>query len=134
MTQADGPPFLDLLQIIQIHQDQIERYGGSLGLRDLDLLKSAVAMPSIGFGDHLAHPDTFSQAAAYLFHLAKNHPFIDGNKRVAAASALVFLRLQGWRVECSADELVELVLATISGQHDKAAIAIQLKSWSCRVT
>ena len=117
------PVFLDLMQVLQIHQDQIARYGGSSGLRDMDLLQSALAMPSAGFGGEYAHSTLFEMAAAYLFHLVKNHPFVDGNKRVGAATALVFLSLNGWAIECSDDQLVEAVLDVISGKIGKAEVA-----------
>jgi len=117
------PVFLDLMQVLQIHQDQIARYGGSNGLRDMDLLQSALAMPSAGFGGEYVHSTLFEMAAAYLFHLVKNHPFVDGNKRVGATTALVFLSLNGWAVECSDDQLVDAVLDVISGQIGKAEVA-----------
>lgn len=121
------PVFLDLLQIIQVHQDQIQRYGGSEGLRDLNLLQSALAMPCAGFGGEYAHTTVFEMAAAYLYHLVKNHPFVDGNKRVGAASALVFLRMNGWSTPCSDDELVSLTLGVISGEWSKTQVAVFFK-------
>ena len=63
-------------------------------------------------------------AAAYLFHIARNHPFIDGNKRTALACALVFLRLNGIRIVASEDELYELVIGTVEGRTSKAVIAV----------
>src|SRR5512143_1409321 len=87
--------FLTLAEVIEIHADQITRYGGSHGIRDMDLLSSAVAMSSASFGGKFLHADIFEMAAAYAFHIAQNHPFIDGNKRAALASALVFLELNG---------------------------------------
>ena len=65
------PRFLTLEEVIEIHADQIERYGGSPGTRDKDLLQSAVAVPESGFGEHYLHTDLFEMAAAYLFHLVK---------------------------------------------------------------
>src|SRR5207245_5063328 len=93
---ADGPMaivFLDLAEVTEIHRDQIERYGGAHGVRDQGLLESALAMPQAGMAGEYFHTDLFEMAAAYLFHLAKNHPFIDGNKRVAAMAAFVFLAM-----------------------------------------
>jgi death-on-curing protein len=71
--------FLTLAEVIDIHTDQIERYGGSPGVRDMNLLSSAVAMPSASFGSDYLHADICEMAAAYAFHIAQNHPFIDGN-------------------------------------------------------
>ena len=87
------PYFLTLAEIVAIHSDQIARYGGRAGIRDMALLESATAQPSAGFGGHYFHRDLHEMAAAYAFHLCQNHPFFDGNKRVAIASALVFLRM-----------------------------------------
>lgn len=89
------PLFLTLEEILEIHRDQIERYGGALGVRDNGLLESAVAASESGFGSHYLHRDVYEMAAAYLFHLVQNHPFIDGNKRAGAATALVFLVING---------------------------------------
>jgi death on curing protein len=75
------PRFLDLVEVLEIHQSRIDRYGGSPGVRDLGLLQSAVAQSSAGFGGEFLHSDLYEMAAAYLFHVARNHPFIDGNKR-----------------------------------------------------
>ena len=73
------PLFLTLAEVIAINSDQCRRYGGLAGVRDEGLLLSALAMPQAGFGDEYAHSDIFEMAAAYLFHIVKNHPFIDGN-------------------------------------------------------
>jgi death-on-curing protein len=71
--------FLTLAEVIDIHTDQVERYGGSHGVRNMNLLSSAVAMPAASFGGNYLHADIFEMAAAYGFHIAQNHPFIDGN-------------------------------------------------------
>jgi len=117
------PIFLSLEEILQIHADQIKRYGGSPGIRDLTLLESAVAMPHSGFGDRYFHTDLFEMAAAYLFHLSRNHPFVDGNKRVAAAAALVFLKLNGISIHVTTADLVKTVLGVAQGKIGKATAA-----------
>jgi len=117
------PIFLSLEELLQIHADQIKRYGGSPGIRDLTLLESAIAMPQSGFGDRYFHADLFEMAAAYLFHLARNHPFVDGNKRVAAAAALVFLKLNGITIHVTTADLVKTVLGVAQGKIGKAAAA-----------
>ena len=89
------PVFLTLDELLTIHRDQIERYGGSEGIRDMDLLKSAIAMPAAGFGGCYVHADLCEMAAAYLFHIVRNHPFVDGNKRIGAALFLWFLEKNG---------------------------------------
>jgi death on curing protein len=117
------PLFLTLEEVREIHADQIERYGGSPGIRDPSLLQSAIAMPAAGFAEQYLHTDLFEMAAAYLFHLVKNHPFVDGNKRVAAVSALVFLELNRVDVRVPNDTLVEIVLAVAEGKTGKAQVA-----------
>jgi death-on-curing protein len=89
------PIFLTLAEIIEVHADQIHRYGGQAGLRDLGLLESALAQPEASFAGEWLHKDLYEMAAAYAYHVCQNHPFIDGNKRTALASALVFLELNG---------------------------------------
>jgi len=117
------PIFLNLEEILQIHADQIGRYGGSRGIRDLALLESAVAMPQAGFGSRYVHADLFEMAAAYLFHIVQNHPFVDGNKRVGAAAALVFLKLNGITIQVTTAALVKTVLGVAQGKIGKAAAA-----------
>ena len=118
-----SPTFLSLDEVIELHRDQIERYGGSAGIRDVGLLQSAIAMPQAGFGGQFLHADLFEMAAAYLFHVVQNHPFVDGNKRVGAAAAMVFLELNHVEVRVSNETLVETVLAVAQGKLGKAAIA-----------
>lgn len=77
------PLFLTLDEVLEIHQQQIDLYGGSHGLRDPGALESAVATPQCTFGDEYLHTTIWEMAAAYLYHLVENHPFIDGNKRSA---------------------------------------------------
>jgi len=82
-------------EVLLILQDQVRRYGGTYGVRDPELLSSALAMPAATFEGRFLHRDLYQQAAAYAFHLCQNHPFVDGNKRTALAAALVFLSLNG---------------------------------------
>ena len=117
------PDFLTLDEILRIHRDQIERYGGSLGVRDQGLLESAIAMPQARFGGQYAHTDLCEMGAAYLFHLTKNHSFIDGNKRVGTAAALVFLEMNGVSVEATNEEIAALTLGVAEGKTSKSAVA-----------
>jgi len=118
-----NPAFLDLEEVVGIHTDQLRRYGGSAGVRDWDLLQSAIAMPEAGFGDQYLHADLVEMAAAYLFHIVQNHPFTDGNKRVGAAAALIFLEVNGVEVNFTNPALVETVLAVAKGKIGKAEVA-----------
>ena len=121
------PEFLTLDEVLGIHADQIRRYGGTGGLRDLGLLRSALAMPQTTFDDEFLHGTIFEMAAAYLFHLARNHPFVDGNKRTALMCALVFLGLNGHRLEADPDAVYHLVDGVASGDVDKARVAVFLR-------
>jgi death-on-curing protein len=117
------PQFLSVEDVIDIHADQIERYGGSLGVRDVELLRSVIGMPEAGFGDQYLHADLFEMAAAYLYHIVQNHPFIDGNKRTGAMAAFVFLKLNGFTLDVDESAFESLVLKAAQGQIDKSAIA-----------
>jgi death-on-curing protein len=91
------PRFLSLGEVLQIHAYQIAEHGGKPGVLNLGILESALAQPQAGFGDGYFHDFPFGMAAAYLFHLSKNHAFQDGNKRVGTHAALIFLHLNGHR-------------------------------------
>lgn len=118
------PIFLTLDEALLIHADQIRRYGGGHGLRDLGLLSSALAMPETWFGGVYLHASLSEMAAAYLFHIAQNHPFLDGNKRAALATALAFLWLNDQSLEADDDELTELVIGVAAGRIGKAEVAV----------
>jgi death on curing protein len=118
------PLFLTVDEALAIHADQIRRYGGSHGLRDLGLLSSALAMPQASFDGVYLHTSVAEMAAAYLFHLAQNHPFVDGNKRAALAVALAFLWLNDRRLEAEEDELTNLVMGIASGHVGKSEVAV----------
>lgn len=105
-----------------IHRRVIEEFGGDPGLRDRGLLESAVAMPQSTFGGSLLHTELGEQAAAYHYHLCSNHPFVDGNKRVALASAEVFLLINGMALSASDDELEVLTMGVASGELSKAEV------------
>lgn len=122
--------FLDLEDVLEIHTRQIVNYGGGQGVRDHGLLESAIAQPQATFEGQFLHLDLFEMAAAYLFHIASNHPFVDGNKRVALECALVFLEINDSPIEATDDELVELTLATAKGERSKQEIAKFLRDKS----
>ena len=88
--------FLTLDEVVHIHREQIELHGGSDGVRDIGLLESAIAMPAAGFGDEYLHKDIHEMAAAYLFHIVQNHPFIDGNGRTARMFTTLLLFQRGY--------------------------------------
>lgn len=118
-----SPLFLGLEEVLEIHHDQITRYGGTEGIRDLGLLQSALSMPQAGAGNQYFHADLFEMAAAYLFHIVRNHPFVDGNKRTGVTAALVFLEMNGIQIRASDEALVQTVLAVAEGKLQKGALA-----------
>ena len=117
------PQFLTIDDVLETHAFQIASYGGSDGVRDLGLLQSALAQPEAGFGNQYLHSDVFEMAAAHLYHLVMNHPFVDGNKRVGLESALIFLEINAVSMNANDDELVDLVLKTATGVTLKPEIA-----------
>lgn len=114
--------FLELDEVLALHAEQIARYGGLAGVRDMHLLASAIGTPHATFDGELLHPSIVEQAAAYLFHLCKNHPFVDGNKRIALMATLAFLGLNGHGLEADEDELVEFVLRVAAGEITKLEV------------
>jgi death-on-curing protein len=114
-----GPVFLTVDQVLEIHRRGIEEHGGSAELRDRGLLESAVAMPAAQFGGEYLHEGLAAMAAAYLFHLCKNHPFVDGNKRVAVTAAEVFVELNGRRLKAMDKELEKLTLGVADSSISK---------------
>lgn len=116
------PLFLDLDRVLRIHQSLIETYGGAEGIHDAGLLHSAIAMPQASFGGEFLHRDLFDMAAAYLYHIVQNHPFLDGNKRTGAAAAIIFLAMNGVTLEPDEDGLVKLTLAVAGGNAGKGEI------------
>ena len=117
------PTFLQRDQILRLHQSLIDQYGGTDGVRDMGLCESAIAQPQAGFGGEYLHGDIFMMAAAYMFHLVQNHPFLDGNKRIGAASAIVFLAVNDVQIDNDEDGLIALTLAVATGQLGKDEIA-----------
>jgi death-on-curing protein len=119
--------FLTVEDVIAIHAQQVARFGGSPGLRDRGLLESAVAQPQASFDGQHVHHDLFDMASAYHFHLVQNHAFIDGNKRIGLAAALVFLDLNGVPIDEGTDVLYELTVAVARGECTKSEVADALR-------
>lgn len=124
------PDFLSVEDVIQIHDEQIAAYGGATGVRDQGLLESAVAMPRASFGETYLHEDLAHMAAAYAFHLARNQPFLDGNKRTGLAAALVFLDLNGITVLDPQEKLYDAMIAIAERRLDKDGLAELLRELS----
>lgn len=127
-----SPRFLSFEDLLEIHRDQIESYGGSEGLRDPGLLRSAAAMPIAGIANEYFHRDLFDMAAAYLFHIVQNHPFVDGNKRVGAVAAFVLLQLNGFELTAPEEEFETVVRHAARGALAKPEIAALFRANSQR--
>lgn len=125
--------FLGLDEVLALHREQIELYGGAIGVRDLGLLESAVASPEAFFGGSYLHGTLAEMASAYAFHLAQNHAFVDGNKRVAAAAMFMFLFLNGLLLECDEDDLVTIMLRVADGRCTKAELAIFIAAHTVKI-
>src|SRR5438132_1458835 len=122
------PIFLSVAEVLDIHSEQLDAYGGIDGIRDEGLLESAVMTPQASFGSEYLHQDIFEMAAAYGFHIAENQPFLDGNKRTALASALVFLDINGVEIIDESMRLYAAMIAIAEKKMDKYDLAAQLKS------
>lgn len=117
--------FLSQAIVLAIHDDQIRLYGGIYGMRDEGMLDAAIQMPRATFDGDFLHPTIYHMAAAYSFHLSQNHPFLDGNKRVAGMAMLTFLKLNGYEPVASELDYYQTVMAVASGQMSKE----QLTKW-----
>ena len=111
--------------VLTIHADLLQRYGGEPGLRDIGLLDSALAQPKMTFGGKYVHKTLFDKTAAYGFHVCKNHPFVDGNKRVAFILMDIFLQKNGWEIVSPEEEVYRMMMNLASGKLTKT----QLSSW-----
>ncbi len=124
--------FLELEEIFEIHRRMLELFSGEAGIRDRGLLESAISQPSAGFGDEYLHKDIYEMAAAYVFHIIKNHPFIDGNKRVGWAAGMIFLEYNGIIVDPDSETFNAevLTLSVAEGKADKKMIAEFFRKYS----
>jgi death on curing protein len=115
--------FLTLEDILELHDMQLESYGGATGIREQSLLESALMTPKASFGGELVHNGVFELAAAYAFHIAENQPFVDGNKRTALAAALVFLDWHHIEINDPNEELYDAMIGLAKKTLDKPGLA-----------
>jgi death-on-curing protein len=111
--------YLTIIEVLAIHHDQIERYGGAHGVRDFGLLEAALYRPQTGY-----YEDVIEEAAALWESLAINHPFVDGNKRVAAAGMITFLSINGYAIMSDSQIIYRFIIENLKGRsfrHDRLA-------------
>lgn len=126
--------YLTLDEVLVIHYEEVEKFGGSHGIRALDLLDSALHRPQASFmGDDL-YPTMFHKAAALMQSILLNHPFIDANKRTATVSTAYFLHINGYDIKTSQKDLVDFALKIESKQMDLEQIADWLKEYSVKIS
>lgn len=124
------PEFLNVEDVLLIHDEQIEIYVGIQGIRDKGLLESAVMMAQASFGGEYLHNGLFEMSAAYAFHIAENQPYLDGNKRTALVSALVFLDLNGFEILDEDMKLYDAMISIANKEMDKYDLAELMKNLS----
>lgn len=116
--------YLSIEQILLLHELQMDRFGGSRGLRDRGELESAAARPAMTFGGEDLYPDIAAKAAALMHSIIMNHPFVDGDKRVGISAAELFLELNGVRLSARDKDLEELTLSVGRAELDAESLAI----------
>lgn len=119
--------FLDINAVLDVHDSLVTKYGGLLGIRDVGLLKSAISQPEASYGGHYLHDDIFHMAAAYAYHIVKNHAFIDGNKRTGSGIALLFLRLNNFKRQINNKEWDQIILDISTNTITKEDVAAYLR-------
>lgn len=122
--------FLSKKTILAVHKNQIEEYGGSKGIRDEGLLESALAQPEASFGGDYVHQSLFEMAAAYGYHICKNHPFYDGNKRTAFLAMYMFLYVNGWELKADKKVLYATMIELARGKFTKKRLSRFLREKS----
>lgn len=122
-----NPKFIEKEDVLSIHDKQIRLYDGLSGIRDEGLLESAISQPQATFGGELLHPTIVEQAAAYLFHINKNHAFVDGNKRTAFDVMVTFLNLNDYELNLTQDEAEELTIQVADDKVSKEELIEILK-------
>jgi death-on-curing protein len=119
--------FIPKKVILYFHEQLIQIYGGSPGIRDESLLNSAIQQPKSSFDGNYLHNSIFEMASAYGFHLCKNHPFIDGNKRVALAAMDTFLQNNGYEISASEKETYKIIIELSAENLSKSELTQWLK-------
>ena len=119
---------LSIEQLLELQSQSIRLHGGAQGIRDRGLIESALAQPHASFGGVELYPTLLEKAATLAFSLAKNHGFIDGNKRIAFSAMDVFLRINGWELETTADDGEATILGIASGEIQRDTFTAWVKA------
>ncbi len=122
------PRFIGAQAALAMHDLLIAQFGGAAGARDIGLLEAALAQASAGVAGEYLHEFPFGMAAAYAFHIAMNHPFVDGNKRVSLMVAGAFLRMNGWNLTSEGTAAADAILAVVDGTMSKEALTEWFRS------
>lgn len=125
--------YVSIGQVLAIHAILIQNFGGSDGIRDIDLVESALARPQAGFGGYDAYPSLFEKAAVLMQGLIKNHGFVDGNKRTGTAVMSIFIKLNDHKLHLTDLQLEDLAVKVAEDRIDLEALAIWLKKHSKRI-
>lgn len=125
--------YLSLAEVLVLHEQTIAATGGSQGVRDETLVESAIARPRASYGDYEAYPGIYSKAAVLLEGLIKNHGFVDGNKRIATVTVIIFLKRNGHKLITNQEVIVEFAVAVAEGRHSVEEIAAWLKQHSSKI-
>jgi len=130
MSKRSDNTFYHLtVEVVQeIHAEAIGQFGGSAGIREIALLESAVAAPQASFGGESVYTDLAEVAAAYLFFLCRNHPLVDGNKRAALGSCIIFLRLNGVEPQPDSQAWEDLTLDVAASRIDREQTTTRLRA------
>lgn len=128
--KKDKIEFLTMAEAVEIHKNQIELYGGESGIRDYNLLNSAIYFPQSTFDSRFLYDNLYDMAAAYIYHIYQNHPFVDGNKRTALVCGLVFLDLNGIEIDDPSGSLYKMMMRVAGGKCSKDEITVILKKLS----
>jgi death-on-curing protein len=119
--------YLTIEQVIELHDEMLKRYGGLPGIRDKNLLWSAIDAPKAAMFGQEMYPSVYEKAAAYLYHLVCNHPFNDANKRTGFTVTLVFLEVNNAKQAFKKEDLEDLVIEVAKGKETKERITRFLK-------
>ncbi|MYC16767.1 MAG: type II toxin-antitoxin system death-on-curing family toxin [Gemmatimonadetes bacterium] len=125
--------YISLDAVLALHRRIIQTSGGSMGVRDHSGLESAIAQPFMTFGGQDLYPTVIEKAAALCFSLIRNHPFVDGNKRVGHAAMEVFLRSNEYRIDATVDMQEQIILGVASGEVSREQLVEWLREHICEL-